>query len=73
MILRPIEMGIAKENGTWQTTIVEIPADTADAEICQVATDVLLRSSCVHISGVWVYNSMDDECPEIEDETENAS
>lgn len=78
---RPIEMGVALDTGTWETCIVEIPADTAEADIFRVAQDVVIGSDTsarqislglsedcngnVNITGTWVYNSMDDDCPEL--------
>lgn len=67
---RPIEMGICMigaggDSGTWETTYIEIPVDTPDDALDQVATDVLIaeceaQGSCDNVAHVWVYCTMED-------------
>jgi hypothetical protein len=62
---RPIEMGIAFASGRWTTEVVDIPADTPEDKILEVAQATIRN---IEMVGAWVYNSMDDDCPEVETE-----
>lgn len=61
---RPIEVYCLWPDQTWNSNIVEIPADTPEDQIEAVAKEYGERQfgpDCV----CWVYNTMDDECPDM--------
>jgi hypothetical protein len=67
-------MGVCLQGGQWNTEFVEIPADTPDDQVEAVARLAVLKiaeswqDTC--LVGSWLYNSMDDECPEVESDPE---
>ncbi len=70
MKMRPIEMYLLRENNTWTPVIVDIPADTPPDRIIieEAGRDAMKErfGECV----TMLYNSMDDECPEIPERSE---
>lgn len=72
MKTRPIEMGVAFSDGQWESHIVQIPADTSNAKLEEVGGEAVIifcydpRTTSRDIIGTWVYNSMEDECPDVD-------
>lgn len=59
---RPIEMYMLKEDKTWDTVVVEIPANTHPNRLEEVAR---IHAVAQYGPGVYMlYNSMDEECPD---------
>ncbi len=70
METRPIEMGVALSNGNWYAGVmIDVPADTPKDKLQEVGSEIVLKSPALHeeeVAFIWVYNSMDDKCPEVE-------
>ncbi len=66
MKTRPIELYCIRENRTWDTVIVDIPAITHPDKIEEVARKVAAETHGAGYS-FMLYNSMDDDMPELED------
>lgn len=62
MKMRPIEMYRIMEDGTWDTVMVEIPANTDPNRIEEVARIQAVKKW--GLAAYTLYNSMDDECPD---------
>lgn len=53
-----------EDTGTWDTVMVELPADTPDYRLEEVART---HAAAQYGEGAYLmYNSMDDECPKVE-------
>jgi len=63
MKMRPIEMYLLRENNTWTSVTVEIPADTPAEFIEEVGR--CHAEAKFGVAPYMLYNSMDDECPEV--------
>ncbi len=65
MKTRQVEMAVCFDNGTWQACqFVDIPADTPDEKVEDVARQALLANIEGDVAGCWLYNSQDDEADE---------
>jgi len=58
------EMYRMKPSGTWDTVEIEIPADTSEAHLDDVAKQAA-GATFGHDSAYMIYNSMEDDCPEV--------
>jgi len=68
ILMRPLEMAVCKGDGTWYDGVmIEIPADTPEDKVEEVAVAIVAAHPCLHeehVAKIWVYNSMEDDCPE---------
>ncbi len=67
-VSRPIEMGRCFMPDRWDTVIVQIPVDTPEDKIHEVAQAEVCRETDKesHMAGCFVYNTMDDYEPDEE-------
>ena len=75
---RPIEMYVGIYQGdyqTWDTAFVDIPADTPDDKVEEVAKETLLKElekqKDLHVAFVGVYCTNDDWAQEEDDDEED--
>lgn len=72
--MRPLEMAVNRSDGTWYAGVfVEVPNDTPDDKLLEVATKLVSSHPTLYdvaVVNIWIYNSMEDERPENESDSE---